>query len=170
MNRLLACSIVLCIASHVGLVAAQAQAGPDPSIDTLYEQGQWQISPHWRGLGKTHDTAVFLHNEPRKTADGRVAVWRDREFAFAEYIEKEKAYLSTRERVLVDCKTRRFGISDWSYYAGRFGSGAVIATRRVASADMKEAVPDSLEERIVKIVCAPKSRVATPPKTKAAKG
>lgn len=166
MNRFIACGITLGMALHFGLAPALAgHVEQEVSVDALYEQGQWQIGPDWRGLGKMHEAAVFLHNETRKAEDGLLAVWRDRELAFAEYIDKEKAYLSVRERVLVDCKLRNTGVSDSTYYAARFGAGAVVARKKVTNVDMLEAVPDSLEERMIQFVCGPE-----PGKTKSAKG
>lgn len=155
MSRIIVGGFALWAASHFGL--ALAQTNPETVVDTLYERGQWQISPNWRGLGKVSDTAEFLHDEHLKTSDGRIAVWRDREFALTRFLDKETAYLSVRERVLVDCKSRKYGISDWSYYAGRFGSGAIVETKQSEKVEMMLAVPDSLEERLIKIVCTPPS-------------
>lgn len=154
MNTSLACSFALCLLVPASL--AYANPGAHPSIDALYEQGTRQLPPPWVGLGKTHEAAVFLHKEIRKAGKDRVAVWRGREFSFTEYLDKQTAYLSSRERVLVDCKNHTIGISDQTYYAERFASGPTAGMRKVASPAMAAVVPDSLDARLLKIVCAPK--------------
>lgn len=152
----LACSFALCLLLPAGTAAANP--GPPPSIDTLYEQGTRQMPPPWLGLGKTHEAAVFLHNDTRKAEKGHVAVWRGREFAFTEYLDKQTAYLSSRERVLVDCKNHVIGISDQTYYADRFASGPTVGTRKFTVPAMVAVVPDSLDAQLLKIACAPKPR------------
>jgi hypothetical protein len=156
MNTSLACSFALCVLLPAG--AASANSAAHPSIDTLYEQGTRQMPPPWIGLGKTHEAAVFLHEEIRKAEKGRVAVWRGREFAFTEYLDKQTGYLSSRERVLADCKSHTIGISDQTYYTDRFASGPTAGTRNFAVPAMTAVVPDSLDARLLKIVCAPQPR------------
>ena len=112
----------------------------------------------WAGLGKTHEAAVFLHEEIRKAEKDRVAVWRGREFAFTEYLDKQTGYLSSRERVLVDCKSHTIGISDRTYYSGRFASGPTASTQKFTVPAMMEVVPDSLDAQLLKRVCAPTPR------------
>lgn len=151
----------------VGLVAAflaqavMAAAQQSPAgVDALYAQGQRDMSPSWRGIGKSHDVAVFMHNDRRRESDGRIAVWMHRELAFPEYFEKEKPYLSTRERLLADCKARRLGIMDAAYYGERFAKGAIVGSAKFKSPDMTEPVPDSIEDQVLRQICAPKARQA----------
>lgn len=164
MNKFLAGGIVLSFIAH----AAQVWAQPDPrkTLDTLYERGQQEMVSNWSKLGITHKAAVFMHNDVRKAANEQLAVWMHNELPVAEYLEKERAYLSMRERMLVDCKTARIGVSDQAYYADHFARGAVVGTNRIRNVEMQEAVPDSIEELLVKTLCAPKPRNAPAKKTK----
>lgn len=145
--------------------ASQHGAG---SIDDLYTQGQREMPASWRGVGKSHDAAVFMHNDRRREGDGRIAAWMHRELASAEYFEKEKPYLSIRERVLVDCKASRLGITDVAYYGERFARGAVVGGTKFKAPDMSDPVPDSIEDQAVRILCAPKARQAPSQRQKAA--
>lgn len=165
MNKFLAGGIVLSFIAH----AAQVCAQPDPrkTIDTLYERGQQEMASNWSKLGMTHKAAVFMHNDVRKAANEQLAVWTHNELPLAEYLEKERAYRSMRERMLVDCKTARIGVSDQTYYADHFARGAVVGTNRIRNVEMQEAVPDSIEELLVKTVCAPKPPKAPVKKAKA---
>lgn len=167
MNRFLAGAIALSIVAPVVPIAAQTH--PVQSMDALYESGRQHMAPNWSGLGKTYKSAVFIHNDIRKADNGQYAVWTHNELPGLEYLEKEKAYLSVRDRMLIDCKSSRLGISDQAYYAERFAHGAVVGTNRVKTVDMREIVPDSIEELLVKTVCAPKPRKAAAQKVKAAK-
>jgi hypothetical protein len=153
----------------VSLFAASGACAQDRAHDTvdgLYQRGQHEMAPNWRPLGKTHHAAVFIHKDIRRGDKGETAVWTDRELPSAEYFEKEKAYLSIRERVVVDCKGTRIGIADTSMYSERFGGGAIVGTTRTKNPDMIDVVPDSIEDQILKIACAPKSRSTPPAKPK----
>ncbi len=156
MNRFLSGSAVLYLALHAA--TAPAQNAAIPTVDALYEQGQHALTASWRPLGKRHDAAVFLHQNIKKADNGRLAVWRDTEYPFPDYFEKEHAYLSSRERVVIDCKAATFGISETSYYAERFGKGEVVGTSKATGQEMSDAVPDSLEEHLINTACAPKPR------------
>ena len=164
MNSILARCIALSIAAASPQAQAFAQPQDDKTLDSLYERGQRELAPNWRSLGKTHESAVFVHQDVRKVEKGMLSVWTHHELPAAGYIDKEKAYLSTRDRVLVDCKAARTATADVAYYAERFGYGTVVATTR-KNAEFAEAVPDSIEELLVKVVCAPKTaRAAKAPK------
>ncbi len=167
MNRFITGSALLSLACLAGAANVQADAGQ--SVDTLYEQGPRQLASSWRGLGKTHGAAVFIHNDIRKTDNARLAVWTHHELPAPEYFEKEKAYLSTRERMVVDCKNAKVGASDISYYAQRFGKGEIVGSERMKKTDVTDVVPDSIEEQLVKAVCAPKPRRAPARKAKTPK-
>jgi hypothetical protein len=167
MNRFFAGSAVLYLASH--MVGVCAQTAPAPSVDSLYDQGQHEMTANWRAFGKMHDAAVFIHKDVKKTNNGRVTVWRHYEFPFPKYLEKEMPYLSARELAIVDCKSSTVGVSEFAHYPGRFGTGAVIATNKVKSAEMAEAMPDSLEEQLIKTLCASKPRSKPVRKAKPAK-
>lgn len=156
MNKFLAGGLVLSLAWHMGTASAQSYGGQP--LDSLYDQGVREMAPNWRGLGKTHDAAVFIHKDIRKTDKGRVAVWTHHELPAPEYLEKEKAYLSTRDRMLIDCKASTLGTSDLAYYSQRFARGAVVGTNRMKGVEMIEVMPDSIEELLVKTVCAPAPR------------
>lgn len=165
MNTYATGSIILSFIALAGHAAAQ----PDPrkSLDTLIERGQQEMATNWRSLGVTHKAAVFMHNDVRKSASGQLAVWTHHEMPFMEYLEKERAYLSMRERMLVECAAGRIGISDQAFYAERFARGALVGANRIRSVEMQEVVPDSIEEMLLKIVCAPKPRKTPVPKPKA---
>jgi hypothetical protein len=154
MKTFLTRNIALCLLLPASVVFANSNE--HPSIDALYEQGTRQMPQPWVGLGKTHESAVFLHKEIQKAEKDRVAVWRGREFAFTEYLDKQTGYLSSRERVLVDCKSQTIGISDRTYYTDRFASGQNAETRKFAAPTMTAVVPDTLDAQLLKIVCAPK--------------
>ncbi|WP_420476264.1 surface-adhesin E family protein [Noviherbaspirillum sp. ST9] len=153
MNRFLA----KCIAAAMAISASPsfAQANGDKILDSLYERGQREMAPNWRGLGKTRESAVFVHQEIRKADNGMLSVWTHHELPSPGYIDKEKHYLSTRDRMLVDCKGARTGTTDVAYYSERFGFGAVVGTSR-SKAELADVVPDSIEELLLKVVCAPK--------------
>lgn len=167
MNRTMITGLLLSLAAQTGPLSAQGN-GARP-IDDLYERGQSEMAPNWRPLAKTHAAAVFIHNDIRKADSGRLSVWTHRELPSVEYFEKEKAYLSTRERMLVDCKSARVGATDLSYYAERFAAGAIVGSSRSRNAEMADVVPDSIEDQLVRTACAPKPRKAPAPKPKAAK-
>lgn len=153
----------------LGAVAAPlyAQGDSSASIDELYVQGQRELAPNWQPIGKNASEAIFLHKETRKEDGNRLSVWLHRELSSPEYFEKENAYLSKRERLLVDCKGSRLGSSATSYYSGRFASGTVVGSDRTKSPEMIDVVPDSIEDRIVKTACAPKGRTTAKKTTKA---
>ena len=167
MNRFLAKCIV--IAMTITALPSFAQANGDKTLDSLYERGQRDMAPNWRGLGKTQESAVFIHQDIRKADNGMLSVWTHHELPAPGYIDKEKPYLSTRDRMLVDCKGGRTGTTDIAYYSERFGFGAVVGTTR-RKAELADVVPDSIEELLLKVVCAPKpvkapqkAKTATPP-------
>jgi hypothetical protein len=149
------------IAMSITLAAPQvfAQANGDKALDSLYERGQREMAPNWHGLGKTLESAVFVHKDVRKTESGLLSVWTHHELPAPGYIEKEKPYLSTRDRTVVDCKGARVGTTDIAYYSDRFGFGTVVGTER-RKAELADVVPDSIEELLVKVVCAQKPRKA----------
>jgi len=155
MNKYLAGAAMLAACAF----QVQAQPGPGQEVEALYERGQREMAPNWRPLGKTHEAAVFIHSDVRKAENGRVAVWMHYEMPAPEYIEKEKPYLSTRDRMIVDCKASRVGAADSTYYADRFGHGAVVWTNR-RTAEMVDVVPDSIEELLLRTACAPKKLAA----------
>lgn len=154
--RTIVAGLLFSLGAHA--VAAHAQGEPPSTVDDLYERGQRELAPNWRPVGKSAAAAIFLHNEIRKDDSGRLAIWMHRELSSAEYFEKESAYLSTRERTLVDCKKTRLGIADVTYYGGRFASGAIVGNNRTKDAEMIDVVPDSIEDRIVKTACVAKAR------------
>lgn len=158
---------VLCLALHA--LAVHAETAAPQTVDSLYERGQHELTANWHPLGKLHNAAVFIHHDVKKLDKERVAVWRHYEYPYPEYFEKENAYLSARERVVVDCKTARVGVSDSSFYSGRFASGAIFGENKSVSLDMNVARPDSLEEQLVKSVCISKPRSKPVPKAKPAK-
>jgi len=144
------------------LAAVGALAGPMQipiAIGDLYQQGQLTLLPDWKPLGKNYRAAVFVQSAPPRTAATYLAAWTDYELPFPEYYEKEKAYLSIRERMLLDCKGGKAGISSASFYAGQFGSGAIVAVKREDKPDMLDVVPDSIEDRLLKQVCPAPKRV-----------
>lgn len=147
---------------------AFAQPTPEKTLESLYERGKQEMAPNWRAIGITHRSAVFLHNDVRKTDNGQVAVWAHNELATPDYLDKEKAYLSIRERMVVDCKSSRLGTADQAYYAQHFARGAVVGTNRINGVEMQEVVPDSIEELLVKTAC-PVARKKTASKTAAKK-
>lgn len=159
----LAVSLFACVAQ------THAQPTPRKATETWAERGQQEMAQTWRKLGQSHKAAVFLHKEVKKTDNGRVAVWTHSELPDTEYLEKEKPYLSSRERMLVDCKSARFGMAEQTFYTEHFARGAIVATNRFKNADMLDAVPDSVEETLVKTVCAPKPRKAAVRKSVAPK-
>lgn len=138
------------------LPIATAYADTHESIDSLYDQGQREMAPHWHALGKTANAAVFIHAGIDNADNGRVAVWVDRELAWPDYFEKEHRYLSRRDRFVVDCKVHRTGVSDTAYYAEHYAGGALAGTERNQDVDMMNVVPDSIEEQITGIACARK--------------
>jgi|GEM_PF-1863125 len=163
MNKFLAAGgLFLSLAWSFDPVFAQNYGGQP--LEALYDQGVREMAPQWRALGKTHDAAVFIHGDIKKSDKGRVAVWTHHELPSTEYLDKEKAYLSTRDRVLVDCKASTLGTSDQAFYSQRFARGAVVGTNRSKNTEMHEVMPDSIEELLVKTVCAPAPRkpAATP--------
>jgi hypothetical protein len=140
------------------------------TVDALYEQGQHALPAGWKALTRTETAAVFVHNDVHNAEGGKLAVWTHKELAAPEYFEKDKAYLSIRERTLVDCKAGRTGISDWVAYAGRYAAGGAIAKEK-RDKEMSEAVPDSPEAKLLATVCALKpapSRRRNQPVAKAA--
>lgn len=141
--------------SHLSFAASQHAPG---SVDALYTQGQREMSSSWRSVGKSHDAAVFMHSDRRRESDGRIAVWMHRELASSDYFEKEKPYLSIRERLLVDCKAGRLGITDTAYYGERFAKGAVVGAMKSKAPDMSDPVPDSIEDQVLRTICSPKAR------------
>lgn len=158
MNRFLA----KCIAIAMAISASQsiAYANEDKTLDALYERGQREMAPNWRGLGKTHMSAVFVHQDVRKADNGMLSVWTHHELPAPNYIDKEKPYLSTRDRMLVDCKGGRTGTTDIAYYSERFGFGTVVGTTRDRP-ELADVVPDSIEELLLKVVCPSKPLKAT---------
>lgn len=99
-----------------------------------------------------------MHQDRRREGDGRIAAWLHRELISTEYFEKEKPYLSIRERLLADCKSGRLGITDVTYYGERFAKGAIVGTSKYTAPDMKDPVPDSIEDQILRNLCAAKAR------------
>jgi len=167
MKRLLQGSLLIIFL--VASSGAGAQERARDTVEDLYLRGQHEMAPNWRPLGKTHDAAIFIHKDIRKGDKGETFVWTHRELPSAEYFEKEKPYLSTRERMILDCKGARIGVADTSMYAERFGGGAVVGTSRTRNPDMVDVVPDSMEDQILKIACAPKPRSTAPVKPKSHK-
>ena len=164
MNKFMA----TCIAVSTAMASPQsfAEANGDKTLDSLYERGQREMAPNWHGLGKTHDSAVFVHQDVRKVDNGMLSVWTHHELPAPEYIDKEKPYISTRDRMLVDCKAGRTGTTDIAYYSERFGFGMVMGTLQSKS-KLADVVPDSIEELLLKVVCASKPGKA-PQKSKSA--
>lgn len=167
MNKFLATCIAVAMAITVS--PSFAQANEDNILNALYERGQHEMAPNWRGLGKTHESAVFVHQDIRKADNGMLSVWTHHELPAPGYFDKEKTYLSTRDRMLVDCKGARTGTTDVAYYSERFGFGTVVGTAR-RKAELADVVPDSIEELLLKVVCVPKplkapqkAKTATPP-------
>ncbi|OWW19694.1 surface-adhesin E family protein [Noviherbaspirillum denitrificans] len=165
MNRILATCVAVAIT--LGASPSFAEANEDKSLDSLYERGQKELAPNWRGLGKTHASAVFVHQDVRKADGGMLAVWTHHELPAPGYVDKEKPYLSTRDRMLVDCKGVRTGTTDVAYYSERFGFGMVVGTER-RKAELTDAVPDSIEELLVKAVCTSAKPAKVARKTKSA--
>jgi hypothetical protein len=146
------------LAALFAAAGACAQTRSHDTIDELYQRGQHEMTSNWRPLGKTHNAAVFIHKDIRRRDKGNITLWIDRELLSAEYLEKEKVYLSIRERMVVDCKGARIGITDTSMYSERLGGGAIVGISRTKNPDMTDVVPDSIEDQILKIACAPKPR------------
>lgn len=171
-TRLSAASSVLCALFGLAAIVlsqtvAAAPQTPPLSMDELYAQGQRDLPSSWRGVGKSHDAAVFMHQDRRRESDGRIAVWLHRELMAQEYFEKEKPYLSLRERLLADCKAGRLGITDVTYYGERFAKGAVAGTSKYAAPEMKDPVPDSIDDQILRNLCPAKARQAPAQRQKA---
>lgn len=163
--RFMKASSRLCLLAGLGaMLLSQASLAasqqPPVSADELYSQGQREMPSSWRGVGKSHDAAVFLHSDRRRENDGRIAAWMHRELVSLEYFEKEKPYLSMRERLLADCKASRLGITDVTYYGERFARGAVVGAVKSKTPDMSNPVPDSIEDQALRMLCSPKVRQA----------
>lgn len=150
--------------------AAREQARTE--LEEIYSQGAQKLAPPWRGLRVLDDAAVFIRAETAAAGKNQVSIWTDRELPVPGYFEKEKPYVSIRERFIADCSARRLGLAEWVYYSGRYGSGAVVTRDRNAQPEMNESLPDSLEEQIRGVACpkpapkpAPKPKKAVKPKT-----
>lgn len=140
-------------------------------LEELYAQGEQKLAPPWRGLRVTDDAAVFVRADPTPAGKNQVTIWTERELPVPGYFEKEKPYLSVRERFVAECNARRIGLAEWVYYSGRYGSGAPVARDRIAQPEMSEPLPDSLEEQIHGAACPkplPKSPAPKPKPKKAA--
>jgi hypothetical protein len=140
---------------------------PD-SAASLYRQGEFTMGPSWQGLRKLEDSAVFLHRDARRPDKDAAYVWVDKEFVHPGFYEKEKPYLSMRNRVLIDCAGMRSGVAESAYYQRRFGEGEAFA-RVLQKPDMTDILPDSMEEQMHRIACAPKegAKLATKAEKKA---
>lgn len=124
----------------------------------IYAEGAYRLAPRWRGVRMLDDAAVFIRQEVPKVDKGQVSVWLGRELVTPRYYEKEKPYLSMRERFVADCRTRRLGLSEWAYYSGQFGEGQVVTRDKTGQPELNSTLPDSLEEQVVGIACSPKQR------------
>lgn len=149
-----------------------AASGSRMEVLEIYEEGKQRLAPRWHGLRMLDGAAVFIRKEMPKGEKGRVDVWLHRELAAPQYHEKEKSYLSVRERFMADCGARRLGLAEWVYYAGRFGEGQVIKRANTEQPELNSALPDSLEEQVLSIACPIKQRkvfakAKKPPKPKA---
>lgn len=150
------------------MTAAREQARTE--LEEMYTQGQQKLAPPWRGLRVEEDAAVFLRAETAPAGKKQVFVWVDRELPGPAYFEKEKPYVSVRERFVADCGAHRLGLAEWVYYSGRYGSGSLVARDRNTQPEMRETLPDSLEEQIRNAACPkPAPKPAPKPKKKAAK-
>lgn len=139
-------------------------------LEEIYAQGQQKLTPPWRGLSVQDDGAVFIRAETVSAGKNQVSIWTDRELPVPGYVDKEKPYISVRERFVADCGTRRLGLVEWVYYSGRYGSGAMITHEQNAQPDMREILPDSLEEQIRSVACPkPPPKPAPKPRKKIAK-
>lgn len=143
-------------------------------LEEIYAQGEQKLAPPWRGLRVLENAAVFIRAETAPAGKRPVSIWIDRELPVPGYHEKEKPYVSVRERHVADCGARRLGLAEWVYYSGRYGTGAVVARDRNAQPEMSEPLPDSLEEQIHGIACpkpvpkpVPKPKKPAKPKTDA---
>jgi len=132
----------------------------------IYTEGVQRLAPRWRGLRVLDDAAVFIRSETSKAEKSHVNVWLDRELLSPRYHEKEKSYLSIRERFVVDCSTRRLGPAEWAYYAERFGEGQVVTRDKSEQPELNSSLPDSLEEQVVSIACPQKQRKSAVAKAK----
>lgn len=148
--------------------AAREQARTE--LEEIYAQGQQKLAPPWRGLGVMDDAAVFIRAETASAGKNQVSIWTDRELPVPGYFEKEKPYVSVRERFVADCAAHRLGLVEWVYYSDRYGSGAMVVHDRNAQPEMRETLPDSLEEQIRSIACPkPAPKPAPKPRKKIAK-
>jgi hypothetical protein len=149
---------------------AMAREQARTELEEIYAQGQLKLAPPWRGLSVEEDAAVFVRSESPPGIKGQASVWVDRELPVPGYFEKEKPYVSVRERFVADCSGRRLGLAESVYYSGRYGSGALVTHDRNAQPEMKETLPDSLEEQIRSAACPkPAPKPAPKPKKKAVK-
>lgn len=148
------------------VAAAHDQARKE--LEEIYAYGTQKLAPPWRGLLVQDDAAIFVRPESATPpAKGQGSVWTDRELPVPGYVDKEKPYVSVRERFVADCGGRKLGLAEWVYYSERYGSGAVVARDRNAQPEMTQPLPDSLEEQIHTAAC-PKP-VPKPPKPKPVK-
>jgi hypothetical protein len=123
------------------------------SAASLYREGESGMGKAWQGLRKLDESAVFLHRDVRKADKDMVYVWTGKEFVYPHYHEKEKPYLSIRERIVIDCAGMRAGVTESAFYEKRFGTGEAIA-RVQQRPDMIDILPDSIEEQMHHIACA----------------
>jgi hypothetical protein len=133
--------------------AAAAMNRVPVSAASLYREGESGMGKAWQGLRKLEESAVFLHRDVRKADKDMVYVWTGKEFVYPHYHEKEKPYLSTRERIVIDCAGMRAGVTESVFYEKRFGTGEPIA-RAQQRPDMIDILPDSMEEQMHHIACA----------------
>jgi hypothetical protein len=133
--------------------AATAMNRMPVSAESLYREGESGMGKAWQGLRKLDESAVFLHRDVRKGEKETVYVWTGREFVDPHYHEKEKPYLSTRERLVIDCAGMRAGVTESAFYEKRFGAGEPIA-RVQQKPEMIDILPDSIEEQMHHIACA----------------
>ena len=157
---------------NVARASMAARERARTELEEIYAQGAQKLAPPWRGLRVQDDAAIFIRAETSATGKNQVSIWMDRELPVPGYFEKEKPYVSIRERFVADCGARRLGLAEWVYYSGRYGSGAVVARDRNAQPEMNESLPDSLEEQIRGVACpkpapkpAPKRKKVAKPKT-----
>lgn len=155
--------IALLFHSAAAAFAAPPASLAKPTTTNMNEGSPAGPMPGWRTLALSHEALpVYLHGEIQKMGQGLLAVWMHRELANAEYFEKEKIYRSTRERIVVDCKSARTAVTDAVFYSEHFGKGRIAGATKGSAAEMFPVVPDSVEEQLLKAVCRPAGKVKRP--------
>ena len=108
---------------------------------------------HWEPIAQTDDGAVYSYDSASVKKDGdTVTYWELVDYS-APLKSGGLAVVSSKTKVIQDCKNNRFKVADLIDYDGHKGMGNIVNIELARQTNWYQSTPESVNEVLKNTVC-----------------